>query len=51
MILKTNVYSEIKINILKDLHKLKPIMEGNNLKVNKSQIGLAIINCTINIRS
>lgn len=38
MIIKTNVYSEIKINSLKDLHKLKPIMEGNNLKVNKSQI-------------
>lgn len=38
MIIKTNVYSEIEINSLKDLHKLKPIMQGNNLKVNKSQI-------------
>ena len=38
MIIKANVYSEIKVNGLVDLHKLKPIMEVNNLKVNKSQI-------------
>ena len=38
MIIEVNVHSEIKINKLEDLHKLKPIMEGNNLKVNKSQI-------------
>lgn len=38
MIIKTNIYSELKINTLEDLHKLKPIMEVNNLKVNKSQI-------------
>ncbi|MGL4990273.1 MAG: IS21 family transposase [Paraclostridium sp.] len=38
MIIKTNIYSEIKINKLEDLHKLKPLMEENNLKINKSQI-------------
>ena len=38
MIIEVNVHSEIKINKLEDLHKLKPIMEGNNLKINKSQI-------------
>ena len=38
MIIKANVYSEIEVNTLEDLHKLKPIMEVNNLKVNKSQI-------------
>lgn len=38
MIIKTNVYSKIEINNLKDLHKLKILMEENNLKVNKSQI-------------
>lgn len=38
MIIQTNIYSEIKINKLEDLHKLKSLMEGNNLKVNKSQI-------------
>ncbi len=38
MTIKTNIYSELKINTLEDLHKLKPIMEVNNLKVNKSQI-------------
>lgn len=38
MIIKINVNSEIKVNSLVDLHKLKVIMEVNNLKVNKSQI-------------
>ena len=38
MIIETNIYSEVKINTLEDLHKLKSIMEVNNLKVNKSQI-------------
>ena len=38
MIYKVNVNSEIKINNLEDLHKLKVIMEANNLKVNKSHI-------------
>lgn len=38
MIIHIDVHSEIKVNKLEDLHKLKPIMEENNLKVNKSQI-------------
>ncbi|SKA87483.1 Helix-turn-helix, partial [Clostridium sp. USBA 49] len=38
MIIHIDVHSEIKINKLEDLHKLKLIMEENNLKVNKSQI-------------
>ena len=38
MIIKANIYSEIEINSLEDLHKLKILMEENNLKVNKSQI-------------
>ena len=38
MIYKINVNTEIKINSLEDLHKLKLLMEVNNLKVNKSQI-------------
>lgn len=38
MIIKANIYSEIEINRLEDLHKLKILMEENNLKVNKSQI-------------
>lgn len=38
MIIKTNIYSNIEINNLEDLHKLKILMEENNLKVNKSQI-------------
>lgn len=38
MVINANVYSEIKINELVDLHKLKLIIEVNTLKVNKSQI-------------
>ena len=38
MIYKISVNTEIKINSLEDLHKLKLLMEVNNLKVNKSQI-------------
>lgn len=38
MIIRTNIYSEIKVNNLEDLYKLKILMEENNLKVNKSQI-------------
>ncbi|MCR3761940.1 IS21 family transposase [Clostridium felsineum] len=38
MIIKTDIYSEIRIDTLEDLHKLKVIMEVNNLKVNKSHI-------------
>lgn len=38
MIINIDINSKIQINKLEDLHKLKPIMEENNLKVNKSQI-------------
>ena len=38
MIIKTNIYKEIKIDKLEDLPKLQILMEENNLKVNKSQI-------------
>lgn len=38
MIIQVDIHSKIKINKLEDLHKLKLIMEENNLKVNKSQI-------------
>ena len=38
MIIKTSIISDLEINSLEDLHKLKPIMEATNLKVNKSQI-------------
>lgn len=38
MIIEANIYSRIEINSLEDLHKLKTLMEENNLKVNKSQI-------------
>lgn len=38
MIIKTTIYSDISINSLEDLHKLKPLMEECNLKVNKSEI-------------
>lgn len=38
MIIKNNLYTNIEINKLEDLKKLKPLMEGSNLKINKSQI-------------
>ena len=38
MIITTNINTALEINKLEDLHKLKPIMEANNMKVNKSQI-------------
>ena len=38
MIIEANIYSKVEINSLEDLHKLKILMEENNLKVNKSQI-------------
>ncbi len=39
MIIQVDIHSKIKIDKLEYLHKLKLIMEENNLKVNKSQIG------------
>jgi len=38
MIIKNDLYTNITINNLADLKKLKPFMEGSDLKVNKSQI-------------
>lgn len=38
MIIESNIHTKIEINKLEDLHKLKILMEENNLKVNKSQI-------------
>lgn len=38
MIIKNDIHTNIKINSLEDLNKLKPLMEGSNLKINKSQI-------------
>ena len=36
MILKTNIITNLEINGLEDLHKLKPLMEHTN--INRSQI-------------
>jgi len=38
MIIKTNIDTDLEINNLTDLVKLKPIMENTNLKINMSQI-------------
>ncbi|WP_263280491.1 hypothetical protein [Clostridium botulinum] len=38
MIIQMNINSQIQIDKLEDLHKLKLIMEDNNLKINYSQI-------------
>ena len=38
MIIKNDIHTNIGINTLEDLSKLKPLMEGSNLKINKSQI-------------
>ena len=38
MIIENDIYTNISINTLKDLKKLKPLMEESNLKLNKSEI-------------
>ena len=38
MIITSPVITDLSINGLEDLHKLKPLMETTNLKINKSQI-------------
>lgn len=38
MIIKPPITTDLKIEKLEDLHKLKPFMESANLKINKSQI-------------
>ena len=39
MILNSNIITDLQIESVHDLHKLKPFMEEGVLKVNKSQIG------------
>lgn len=38
MIIKTPIITDLEITRLEDLHKLKPLMEASDLKINKSQI-------------
>lgn len=38
MIIKSPITTDLKIDRLEDLHKLKPFMEASNLKINKSEI-------------
>ena len=38
MILKNQIITDITINNVNDLYKLKPFLEGGTLKINKSQI-------------
>ena len=38
MILKSNIITDIEINFISDLYKLKPFMEDSTLKMNKSYI-------------
>ena len=38
MIIQTNTITNIEINTLQDLRKLKFFMDNNNLKINKAQI-------------
>ena len=38
MILQSNIITNIEINSLEDLYKLKPLTEHSSLNINKSQI-------------
>ena len=38
MILNNQIITDIKIDSVKDLYKLKPFLEEGTLKINKSQI-------------
>ncbi|QNU66271.1 hypothetical protein EHE19_015505 [Ruminiclostridium herbifermentans] len=38
MIIKSSIITDLNIQTVKDLYKLKPFMEDATLKVNKSQI-------------
>ena len=38
MILKSNIVTNLEINSLEDLYKLKPFIENSSLNINKSQI-------------
>ena len=39
MILQSNIITNLAINSLEDLYKLKPLTENFSLNINKSQIG------------
>ena len=38
MLINSNIITDLKIESVKDLHKLKPFWEDSTLKINKSQI-------------
>ncbi len=38
MLIKNDIITDLKIESVEDLYKLKPFMEGSSLKINKSQI-------------
>lgn len=38
MILQNNIITNLEINSLEDLYKLKPLTENSSLNINKSQI-------------
>ena len=38
MIIKSPITTDLNIDRLEDLYKLKPLMETTNMKINKSQI-------------
>ena len=38
MILQSNIITNLEINSLEDLYKLKPLTENSSLNINKSQI-------------
>ena len=38
MILQSNIITNLEINSLEDLYKLKPLTESSSLNINKSQI-------------
>jgi len=38
MILKTSAITDLEVNSVNDLYKLKPFMEEGVLKINKSQV-------------
>ena len=43
MILKNQIITNIKIESVNDLYKLKPFLEDGTLKINKSQIARCIL--------
>ena len=53
MILKNQIITNIKIESVNDLYKLKPFLEDATLKINKSQIAreLEVDRCTVDNHS